>query len=153
MQCDRILVIDEVKKMNKSYRELRRLRTFEERFDYLKIGGVVGRETFGFERYLNQTFYHSGEWKHTRRDIIVRDNGCDLGIRDREIFDRIIIHHINPITIEDIELGRDCIFDPDNLICCSHDTSNAIHYGDASLLIKFSQERRKGDTQLWKAVY
>lgn len=139
--------------MIKSYKELRHLRTFEERFEYLKIGGVVGRETFGFERYLNQNFYQSPEWKHTRRGIILRDNGCDLGIRDREIFGRIIIHHINPISIDDIELGRDCIFDPDNLISCSHDTSNAIHYGDASLLIKPPQERRKGDTQLWKAAY
>lgn len=137
----------------KSYRDLRRLRTFEERFEYLKIGGMVGRETFGFERYLNQNFYCSQEWKHTRRDIIVRDNSCDLGVPDREIFGRIIVHHINPITIEDIEFGRDIIFDHDNLICCSHNTSNAIHYGDASLLIKISQERRKGDTQLWKTVY
>lgn len=137
----------------KSYRELRRLRTFEERFEYLKIGGVIGRETFGFERYLNQNFYRSPEWKHTRRDIIVRDNGCDLGIEDREIFGRIIVHHINPISIEDIEYGRDIIFDHDNLVCCSHNTSNAIHYGDSSLLIKLPQERRKGDTQLWKPVY
>ena len=139
--------------MIKSYRELHSLRTFEERFDYLKIGGVVGRETFGFERYLNQNFYRSREWKHTRRDIIVRDNGCDLGSPDREIFGRIIVHHINPITIEDIEHGRDCVFDSNNLICTSQNTSNAIHYGDASLLIKFPQERRKGDTQLWKVVY
>jgi hypothetical protein len=139
--------------MSKSYRELRSLRTFEERFSYLKLGGVVGRETFGFERYLNQTLYRSAEWKHVRRDVIVRDNSCDLGVRDREIFGRIIVHHINPITIEDIELGRDCIFDPDNLICTSHNTSNAIHYGDASMLITLSQERRKGDTQLWKAAY
>ena len=140
--------------MIKSYRELRRLRTFEERFDYLIIGGVVGRETFGFERHLNQSFYHSKEWKYTRRDIIVRDNGCDLGVPDREIFDRIIVHHINSITIDDIELGRDCIFDPDNLICASHDTSNALHYGGkSSLLIRLPQERRKGDTTLWKQVY
>lgn len=139
--------------MFKTYRELRRLRTFEERFEYLKIGGIIGRETFGFERYLNQNFYCSKEWKHTRRDIIVRDNGCDLGFPDREIFGRIIVHHINPITIEDIEFGRDIIFDHDNLICCSHNTSNAIHYGDASMLTKLPKERRKGDTQLWKPVY
>jgi hypothetical protein len=139
--------------MIKTYRELRRLRTFEERFDYLRIGGVVGRETFGFARYLNQTFYLSSEWKHTRRDIIVRDNGCDLGIHDREIFDRIIVHHMNSITIEDIEQSRDCIFDPDNLICTSHSTSNAIHYGDKSLLTNLPQERQKGDTRLWKTAY
>jgi hypothetical protein len=135
----------------KSYRELRTLRTFEERFEYLKIGGVVGRETFGFERYLNQAFYNSNEWKPCRRDIIIRDKGCDLAIPDREIFDRIIVHHINPITAEDIELGRDCILDPDNLICTSLNTSNAIHYGDASRLLQLPQERRKGDTQLWRA--
>ena len=133
----------------KSYRELIRLRTFEERFEYLKLGGAVGRETFGFERYLNQTFYNSKEWKPCRRDIIVRDNGCDLAIPDREIFGRIIVHHINPITIDDIEFGRDCVLDPDNLVCTSHNTSNAIHYGDASLLAKIPQDRRKGDTYLW----
>ena len=136
--------------MIKTYRELRRLRTFEERYEYLKLGGAVGRETFGFDRYLNQDFYHnSKDWKLTRRDIIVRDNGCDLAILDREIFGRIIIHHINPITAEDIERGADCLFDPDNLICTSHSTSQAIHYGDASLLVRLPQERRKGDTQLW----
>lgn len=142
-----------MKMMIKTYRELCYLRTFEERFKYLKLGGTVGRETFGFERYFNQRFYRSREWKHTRNDIIVRDNGCDLGIYDREIFGRIIVHHINSITIDDIELGRDCLFDPNNLICTSHNTSNAIHYGDASLLFRSPQERRKGDTQLWKPVY
>jgi len=135
--------------MIKSYRELRRLKTFEDRYEYLKLGGAVGRETFGFERYLNQTFYRSKEWKLTRRDIIVRDNGCDLAIPDREIFGRIIVHHINPITIEDIERGAACLFDFDNLVCTSHNTSQAIHYGDASLLSHLPQERRKGDTQLW----
>jgi hypothetical protein len=135
--------------MNKSYRELRSLQTFEERFEYLRLGGVVGESTFGFQRYLNQTFYHSTEWRHFRRDIIIRDNGCDLGIPDREISGRIIIHHINPITVEDIELSRPCIMDPNNAICVSHDTSNAIHYGDESLLIQLPRERRKGDTSLW----
>ena len=139
--------------MIKSYRELRRLNTFEERFEYLMLGGVVGRQTFGVARYLNQVFYHSGEWKQIRRDIIIRDNGCDLGIHDRDISDRIIVHHINAITIEDIERGRDCIFDPDNLICASHSTSNAIHYGNKSFLIMIPQERRKGDTNLWKTAY
>lgn len=134
---------------NKCYEELIRLRTFEERFEYLRIGGTVGRETFGFERYLNQNFYRSQEWKFTRRDIIIRDNGCDLGIKDREIFGRIIVHHINPITVDDIEFGRPCIFDPNNLICTSHNTSNAIHYGDKSLLSRLPRERQKGDTRLW----
>jgi hypothetical protein len=136
--------------MIKSYRELYRLKTFEERFEYLRLGGTVGRETFGFDRYLNQTFYHSREWRLSRRDIILRDNSCDLGIPDREIIGRIIIHHINPITIRDIENGADCVFNPDNLICISHNTSNALHYGDASLFIKLPQERRKGDTCPWK---
>ena len=135
--------------MYKSYRELCRLRTFEERYEYLKLGGAVGRETFGFERYLNQLFYNSREWKFCRRDIIIRDNGCDLAIPDREIVGRIIVHHINALTIEDIELARDCLFDPSNLISTSHNTSQAIHYGDASLLVRLPQERRKGDTLLW----
>lgn len=134
---------------DKCYTELRRLLTFEERFEYLRIGGVVGRETFGFERYINQNFYTSQEWKLTRRDIIIRDNGCDLGIKSMEIFGRIIVHHINPITVDDIELARSCIFDPDNLICTSHATSNAIHYGDKTLLAALPRERRKGDTRLW----
>lgn len=137
--------------MIKSYKELRCLRSFEERFEYLKLGGVVGRSTFGVDRYLNQNFYHSTEWRQFRRDIIIRDNGCDLGIVGREISDRIILHHINPITIEDIELRRRCILDPNNVICTSHNTSNAIHYGDKSLLIRLPQERRKGDTNLWGA--
>lgn len=137
--------------MNKSYRELLRLPTFEERFEYVKLGGVVGRETFGFDRYINQVFYHSIEWRHFRRDMIVRDNGCDLAILDREIFDRIILHHLNPLTIENLERSEDCLFDPDNVVCVSHRTSNAIHYGDASLLLRLPEERRKGDTRLWKA--
>ena len=137
--------------MTRSYRELRRIPTFEERFEYVRLGGVVGRETFGFERYLNQAFYHSNEWRRFRRDMIVRDNGCDLAIPDREIFDRIILHHLNAITMEDIENSADCLFDPDNVVCVSHSTSNAIHYGDASLLIRLPEERRKGDTRLWKA--
>ena len=137
--------------MIKSYKQLRQLRTFEERFKYLKLSGVVGRSTFGFERYLNQRLYRSWEWKLLRKDIILRDNGCDLGIPDREIFGRIIVHHINPLTIEEIERGADSIFDPDNLICTSHSTSNAIHYGDESLLLTFQRERRKGDTCLWSA--
>lgn len=135
--------------MIKSYRELIRLPTFEERFIYLKMGGSVGRETFGFDRYLNQSFYNSREWKRTRRDIIVRDESCDLGIFDRELFGKIIIHHINPITIEDLEDGEWCVFDPNNLICTSLNTHNAIHYGDESLLSVLPKERRRGDTKLW----
>lgn len=139
--------------MIKTYRELRRLLTFEERYRYLRIGGVIGQATFGFERYLNQTLYTSDEWKQTRRGIILRDKGCDLGIKDREIFSRLTVHHMNPIAIEDVELHRDCVFDPDNLICSSHNTHMAIHYGDESMLTKPFIERRKGDTCPWKTAY
>ncbi len=135
--------------MIRTYRELIRLQTFEERFEYLKLGGIVGRETFGFERYVNQTFYRSREWKQIRRDVIVRDNGCDLAFDGMDIFGKVIVHHINPITIQDIEEGRVCIFDMNNLICTSHNTSNAIHYGDKTLLIKPPVERTRGDTRLW----
>jgi len=139
--------------MFKSYKELRRFKTFDERFNYLKLRGTVGESTFGFERYLNQNFYRSTEWKRVRREVIVRDNGCDLGIPNMEIQGRIIVHHINPISIEDIESGSDSIFDMNNLICTSHQTSNAIHYGDESLLPRLPIERRQGDTQLWNKVY
>jgi len=135
--------------MIKTYRELIRLHTFEERFEYLRLGGIVGRETFGFERYINQTFYRSREWKQTRHNIIVRDSACDLGILDREIHDRIIIHHINPITVDDIDNGNSCVFDADNLICISNNTHQAVHYGDKSLLTILPIERSKGDTKLW----
>ena len=135
----------------RSYRELIRLPTFEERFEYLKLGGVVGRETFGFDRYLNQILYKSKEWKLFRRDMIVRDSCCDLAMLDREIHGLVIVHHINPITIEDIENRNPCVFDPDNTVCSSHTTHNAIHYGDKSLLITLPKERRKGDTIPWKA--
>jgi hypothetical protein len=133
----------------KSFRELRRLQTFEERYEYLKLSGVVGRTTYGFDRYVNQVLYHSKEWRLTRRDVILRDHSCDLGIRDREIYHGLIIHHINPITIEDIEDGNDCVFDLDNLVCTTLNTHNAIHFGDASLLVRLPPERRKGDTSLW----
>lgn len=127
------------------------LRTFEERFEYLKLGGVVGRSTFGYDRYLNQIFYTSREWRHVRRDIIARDNGCDLGIPGRDIPDRIIVHHINPITMEDIESRNPIALDPNNLICVSHNTSNALHYSSASLLTTLPPTRKKGDTKLWQA--
>ena len=136
--------------MNKSYKELCRIPTFEGRFEYVKLGGCVGQETFGFDRYLNQAFYHSREWKTFRRDMIIRDNGCDLAVLDRKIFDRIILHHLNALTSEDIEYSSARLFDPDNVVCVSHYTSNAIHYGDASMLVKVPEERKKGDTTLWK---
>ena len=137
--------------MTKSYSELIRLPTFDERYDYLRIGGVLGRETFGFDRYMNQTLYRSFEWRDIRNQVILRDNGCDLAIPDRQIYTRITIHHINPITIEDIETRADLIFDLDNLISTSHSTHNAIHYGDAAMLPRLPKERRKGDTVPWKA--
>lgn len=135
--------------MIKSYKELCHLKTFEERFQYLKLKAIVGDSTFGFDRYLNQNFYRGREWKLIRKDAIVRDEGCDLGILDREIYGRIIVHHINPITIEDIKEGRDCVFDLNNLICTSHDTHNAITYGNESLLTQLPKERKKGDTCPW----
>lgn len=133
----------------KTYNELIRLRTFEERFEYLRVGGVVGKQTFGLDRYINQSFYRSTEWKHVRRDVIVRDNGCDLAFECMNIFGRVIVHHINPISVEDIKEGKSCIFDMQNLICTSHNTSNAIHYGDRSLLLNIPEDRKRGDTKLW----
>lgn len=135
--------------MFKTYSELIQLKTFEERFKYLQIGGVIGRATFGFDRYLNQVLYKSGDWKITHRDIVVRDNGCDLGLDDYEIFTRIIVHHINPITIQDIEEHSPIIFDHENLISTSLDTHNAIHFGNFNSINKLPPERRKGDTTLW----
>ncbi len=126
------------------------LPTFEERFEYLKLGGEVGAETFGFDRYQNQAFYNSREWKRVRDKVIIRDNGCDLGIADREIGQRIIIHHMNPITVEDIRLAADILLDPEFLICVSHETHNAIHYGDAELLPKDFVPRSPNDTCPWK---
>lgn len=136
--------------MIRTYRELVRIPTFEERFEYLKLCGAVGQDTFGFDRYLNQKFYRSREWKQLRTAIIVRDNGCDLGIEDREIIGKIIIHHMNPISMEDIMDGTDLLLDPNYMICSSHLTHNAIHYGDASLLPKGPIERRPYDTCPWR---
>jgi len=137
--------------MNKSYEELRKLQTFEERYEYLRLGGTVGRETFGFDRYMSRALYGSLNWKQVRRQVILRDDGCDLGISDRQLFGRITVHHINPIRVEDLEQRAECIFSLDNLICTGYDTHNAIHYGDASLLVRLPPPRRKGDTCPWKA--
>ena len=130
--------------------ELIKLETFEERFDYLKLGGLVGKDTFGFDRYLNQIFYRSKKWKSARDYVIIRDNGCDLGIEGHEIHERIIIHHMNPITIEDIEKESEFLLDPEFLITTIHNTHNAIHYGDESLLVPIPVERSKYDTCPWK---
>ena len=134
----------------KSYKELVKLKTFEERFNYLKLDGRVGKMTYGADRIFNQGFYHSKEWKDFRAKVIARDNGCDLGCEDREIFDKIIVHHLNPMTIEQLEEGGDDLFDLDNFVCCSHKTHEAIHYGDESLLPRTNfVERKPGDTKLW----
>ena len=134
----------------RTYSELIRLLTFEERFRYLKLDGLVGKDTFGFDRYLNQEFYRSKEWKEVRDFVIVRDNGCDLGMDGYEIAGRIYIHHMNPITVNDIVHSSDFLLNPDYLICMSHNTHNAVHYGDESLLVTAPVARRKNDTCPWK---
>lgn len=135
--------------MIRTVHELKRYKTFEDRFEYLRLTGVVGESTFGFDRYLNQRFYTSREWKDLRHEVIARDLGCDLGIEGYEIFSRPIIHHMNPMTRQDIVHGNMDILNPDYLITTTHRTHNAIHYGDSSLLVKPFAERRPGDTLLW----
>ncbi len=133
------------------YSELKCLNTYEERFNYLLLKGNVGKETFGFDRYLNQEFYKSAEWKRVRDFVIVRDNGCDLGVQGHEITGRIYIHHINPLTPDDIKISSEKLFDSENLICVSYETHNAIHYGNGSFLEKYKfAERTKNDTCPWK---
>jgi hypothetical protein len=132
------------------YTELVRLRTFKERYNYLKLSGVVGESTFGFDRYLNQMLYTSGRWRKLRDKIIIRDNACDLGDEDYEIARSIIVHHMNAITAEDIELERDIVYDPEFLICTSSLTHKAIHFGDERLLPKLPIERRPNDTCPWR---
>ena len=134
----------------KTYSELKELKTFKERYDYLKLAGSVGEETFGSLRYLNQAFYTSYEWKRIRREIILRDCGCDLGVEGYELQKYVVIHHMNPITAQDIENGNPDIFDPRFLICVSERTHRAIHYGDKSLLPRPLIERRPGDTCPWR---
>lgn len=134
----------------KTYSELIHLPTFEERFQYLKLSGAVGKETFGFDRYLNQNFYRSAAWKRVRDQVIVRDNGCDLGIDDRIIYGKILIHHMNPINDRDILDLTDILLNPEYLICVSHITHNAIHYSDESLLPSEPIVRFKNDTCPWK---
>ena len=134
----------------RTYSELIQLPTFEERFRYLQLSGSVGKETFGFDRYINQNFYRSSAWKMVRDRVIVRDNGCDLGIDDRIIYGKILIHHMNPINDEDILNMTDILLNPEYLICVTLDTHNAIHYGDEDLLIKDPIVRFKNDTCPWK---
>ena len=134
----------------RTYSELITLPTFEERFRYLQLGGKVGEDTFGHDRYLNQMFYTSDEWRRIRRDVIVRDNGCDLGIQDREIHGLIIIHHMNPITIEDILNRSEFLLNPEYLISTVKNTHDAIHFSDERILITDPIERRPNDTCPWK---
>jgi hypothetical protein len=134
----------------KTYSELMSLSSFKERYEYLRLRGNVGVDTFGFDRYLNQNFYRSAEWRRVRDQVIVRDNGCDLGIEDRMIPGRILIHHMNPITEKDILYHSEFLMDPEYLICVSHNTHNAIHYGDDSILIQEPVVRTKNDTCPWR---
>jgi hypothetical protein len=134
----------------RTYTELSSLNSFEERFRYLSLNASVGQQTFGFDRYLNQIFYRSQKWKSIRDHIIIRDNGCDLGVEGFDIYGKIIIHHMNPISLNDIERESAYLLDPEFLICTTHNTHNAIHYGDESLLITAPVERYKNDTCPWK---
>lgn len=136
--------------MIRCYSDLIQLKTFKERYYYLKLNGRVGEDTFGFDRYVNQSLYKSLKWKRTRSQIIIRDNGCDLGVDGYELDDYITIHHMNPITLEDIEEERDSVFNPEYLICCSSRTHKAIHFGDENLLPKEFVGRRPNDTCPWR---
>lgn len=140
-----------MKKNIRTYSELSKLKTFRERYEYLKLDGIVGEETFGFDRYINQMFYKSEEWKRIRNYVITRDNGCDLGIPDRKIVDSVIlVHHMNPITKEDIINKNEILLDPEYLITTIKPTHDAIHYGDESLLAEDLIIRSKNDTCPWK---
>lgn len=134
----------------RTYSELITLSTFEERYKYLQLSSSIGEETFGFDRYLNQNFYRSKEWKRIRDFVIIRDNGCDLGVEDRTIYGKIIIHHMNPIRTKDIQDVSDYLLNPEYLICTTHQTHNAIHYGDENLLVRNPIERTANDTCPWR---
>ena len=136
--------------MTKTYSELITIKNFEDRFEYLRLNGSVGKDTFGHNRYLNQLLYRSAEWKRLRRTIIIRDNGCDLACEGFDIDGRLLIHHINPITVDDVVARNPIVFDPNNLITTTHNTHNAIHYGDDTLLIVSPIERTKNDTCPWR---
>lgn len=134
----------------KTYSELITIPTFEERFEYLQLKGSVGKDTFGYDRHLNQVLYRSPEWKRLRNQIIIRDGGCDLACDGYHIYDKVLIHHLNPITVEDVLTRSRKVFDPDNLVCVSHNTHNAIHYGDVDLLVTGPIIRTKNDTCPWR---
>ena len=134
----------------RTYSELITIPTFEERFEYLQLKGSVGKDTFGYDRYLNQVLYRSPEWKSLRNQIIIRDGGCDLACDGYDIYGKVLIHHLNPITVEDVLARSRKVFDPDNLVCVSHSTHNAIHYGDVDLLVTGPIIRTKNDTCPWR---
>lgn len=134
----------------RSYSELCKFKTFKERYEYLRLDGVVGESTFGFDRYLNQVFYRSQKWRSIRDQVIIRDEGRDLGAEGYDIYGKVIIHHMNPITIDDIEKESDYLLNPEFLICTTHNTHNAIHYGDEGLLVTGPVVRTKNDTCPWK---
>lgn len=136
--------------MIRTYSELSTLPTFKERYEYLRLGGTVGEDTFGFDRYLNQIFYKSAEWQSVRREVIIRDNGCDLGLEGYEIRGKILIHHMNPIRVEDIVKRSDMLLNPEYLITTMLVTHNAIHYSDATLLSTLPKERSRNDTCPWR---
>ena len=135
--------------MIKRYSDLLTLSSYNDRLNYLRCHSEPFRETFGPNRYFNQAFYHSNEWLRARREVILRDNGCDLGIFELPIRGRILVHHLNPITIEDIHEGRECLFDLENLICCSNDTHNAIHYITRVIEDEYV-ERSPNDMSPWR---
>lgn len=134
----------------RTYSELITIPTFEERFEYLQLKGSVGKDTFGYDRYLNQVLYRSPEWKRVRNQIIIRDDGCDLACDGYDVYGKVLIHHLNPITVEDVLARSRKVFDPDNLVCVSHNTHNAIHYGDVDLLVTGPIIRTKNDTCPWR---
>ena len=134
----------------RTYSELITIPTFEERFEYLQLKGSVGKDTFGYGRYVNQVLYRSPEWKRLRNQIIIRDGGCDLACDGYDIYGKVLIHHLNPITVEDVLARSRKVFDPDNLVCVSHNTHNAIHYGDVDLLATGPIIRTKNDTCPWR---
>ena len=138
------------RKTIKTYSELIAIPTFEERYEYLRLNGKVGEDTFGFDRWLNQVFYKSDAWRKVRDKVIIRDNGCDLGIPGREIYGRILVHHMNPLMVKDILDRTDYLLNPDYLICTSKNTHDAIHYSDSSILITAPIERTKNDTCPWR---
>lgn len=143
-------IVGMVMRMVRTYSELSTLKTFKERYEYLRLDGIVGEETFGFDRYLNQIFYKSKEWEQIRREVIIRDNGCDLGIDGYDIRGKILVHHMNPLRVEDIVRRNDILLNPEYLITTVLATHNAIHYGDSNLSIFVPSERTKNDTCPWR---